>query len=119
MLMFYGCEIELSVETVVARRDGPGLCCARDRAGNHYLIVKVDDDPDHLAWLCVPVSERAMQAVLSGRATPRDAIRHSATGTVDLVVVDQGQAVPDRCLLGADIPEYLPLAGDYRVPIAA
>jgi hypothetical protein len=107
MLIFCGFEIELVVERVLSRDEGPRVCCARDWTGHRWLIVNVDEDPDHLAWLCVPVSERAMEAVVSGRATPRDAIRHSVTGTVDLVVVDHGRAVPDRCLLCANIPHHL------------
>jgi len=99
MLIFCGFGIELVVEGVLARDDGPRFCRARDWTGHQWLIVTADEDPDHLAWLCVPVSERAMEAVVSRHATPRDAIQHSATGTVDLVVVDHGQAVPDRCLL--------------------
>src|SRR5947207_10150107 len=119
MLIFCGFEIELVVEGVLAREDGPRLWRARDWTAHHWLIVAVDEDPDHLAWLCVPVSERAMNAIASGRATPRDAIQHSATGTVDLVVVDHGQAVPDRCLRSACIPEHLLPAENCRVPSAA
>jgi hypothetical protein len=119
MLTFCGYETELFVETVLARDNGPRLCCARDWTGDQWLIVSVDDDPDHLAWLCVPVSEHAMEAVLSGRATPRDASQHSATGTVDLVVIDHGRAIPDRCLLCASIPEQLFPADNCRVLSAA
>lgn len=107
MLIFCGFEIELVIDGVVARQDGPTLCCARDSAGDRWLIVEVDDDPVHLAWLCVPVSERAMDAIASGRAAARDAVRHSVTGTVDLVTIDHGRAVPDCCLLCASIPEHL------------
>ena len=119
MLIFFGFEIELFVDEVLARRDAPTLCCARDSTGRQWLIVEVDEDPVHLAWLCVPVSERAMKAVVSGRASPWDAVRHSATGTIDLVVVDHGRAVPDICLLCASIPEHLLLADDRRVLSAA
>jgi hypothetical protein len=119
MLTFCGFDIELFVEAVVARRDGPSLCCARDSTGAQWLIVQVDDDPSHLAWLCVPVSERAMQAIVTGRAALRDAIQHSATGAVELVVVDHGRAVADRCLLCADVPEQLLPADDRHVLAAA
>jgi hypothetical protein len=119
MLIFCGFDIELVVEGVLAGDDGPRLFRARDWTAHHWLIVTVDEHPDHLAWLCVPVSERGLEAVVSGRATPRDAIQHSATGTVDLVVVDHGQVVPDRCLLCACIPEHLLPADDCRVLSAA
>jgi hypothetical protein len=119
VLMFCGFEIELFVNKVLARDNGPTLCCARDWTARQWLILRVDQDPDHLAWVCAPVSDRAMKAVTSGKAPPRDAVQHSATGTIDLVVVDHGQAVPDRCLLCADIPEYLVPVDDRRVPCAA
>ncbi len=107
MLTFYGTEIELFVEQVLARDHGPSLCCARDWTASQWVIVRVDEDRDHLAWLCAPVSAQTMQAVVSGRAAPRYALQHSATGTVELVVVDHGTALPDRRLKCADIPEEL------------
>jgi hypothetical protein len=111
MLTFYGSEVELFVEQVLTRDNGPSLCCARDWTACQWLIVRVDEDRDHLAWLCVPVSAQTMQAVVSGRAAPRYALQHSATGTVELVVVDHGAALPDRRLKCADIPkELLPTA---------
>jgi hypothetical protein len=119
MLTFYGTEIELFVEQVLTRDDGLRLCCARDWMAHRWLIVAVDEDPHHLAWLCVPVSDRTLAAVVSGYATPRDAVQRSATGTVDLVVVDHGRAVPDRCLLCADLPHQLLPADEVRMRPAA
>ena len=119
MLIFCGFEIQLCVEHILARDHGPRLCCARDGTAQQWLIVKVAEDPDLLAWLCVPVSERAMRAVEEGRATSRDAAQHSATGVVELVAVEHGRAVPDSCLLCADIPEELLPAADFSVLSAA
>jgi hypothetical protein len=118
MLTFHGFDIELFIDAVLDRRSGPSLCCALDSLGARWLIVAVDEDPSHLAWLCVPVSERALRAVATGRATARDAIQHSLTGTVDLVAVDNGRAVRDRCLLCSEVPERL-LPADDRVLVAA
>jgi hypothetical protein len=106
--MFFGFEIELDVEAILVKDErGTRVCSAHDCTSQQWLIVKVSDEPNDLAWLCVPVSERAIEAVMTGRGSLRDAIRHSATGTVDLVTVEHGRAVPDRCLLCASIPEYL------------
>src|SRR6516165_1682370 len=99
MLIFCGFDIELCVEQILVRDSGPRLCSARDCTAQQWLIVEVAEDLDLLAWLCVPISERAMRAILEGRATSRDAAQHSATGTVELVVVCDGRAVPDSCLL--------------------
>jgi hypothetical protein len=119
MLTFYGSEIELFVEQVLTRDHGLSICCARDWMAHRWLIVRVREDLDYLAWLCVPVSDRTMAAVVSGCASPRDVVQHSATGTVELVVVDHGRAVPDRCLLGADLPQQLLPPDEGRVLPAA
>jgi hypothetical protein len=73
--------------------------------------VQVDDDRDHPAWVCAQASRPAIRAVLDGRASPRDVLRHSATGTVELVRVADGRAVPDRCLLCAEVDECLSSTG--------
>jgi hypothetical protein len=46
-------------------------------------------------------------------------LRHSATGCVELVTVDHGRAVPDRCLLCEHVSEYLPPSIDRRLAAAA
>ena len=119
MLRFCGFDLELFVEDVLNSGDWPTVCCARDLSGNQWLIVQVDDDPAHLAWLCAPVSERAMRAVRDGRCAPTDVLRHSATGTVELVTTEHGRAVPDRCLLCDCVPEHLRPPVDHRVAVAA
>lgn len=117
MLIFCGFELVLVVDRVVARRVGPAACYARDFVGGRWLIVQVDDDPAHLAWVCAPVSDRAMQAVVDGHAAAWDAVRHSVTGTVELVAVEHGRVVADRCLLCAQIPEAHVASGDWRVAV--
>jgi hypothetical protein len=119
MLTFYGHEVELFVEQVLARDNGPRICCARDWNARQWLIVRVDEDRDHLAWLCAPVSPQTLEAVMTGRAAAIYAVQHSPTGTVDLVVVDHGTAVPDCRLTCRDIPEELLRSADQRVPSAA
>jgi hypothetical protein len=119
MLNFCGYDLQLVVEEVLQRRDGPILCSARDLTGQRWLVVQVDDNPDHLAWLCAPVSERAMRAVRDGRAIPSDVLRHSFTGTVELVTVENGRAVPDRCLLCEHVSEHLPQSIDRQLAAAA
>ena len=110
MLRFCGFRLELVVEDVLpaeVRGDWPVVYSARDGAGSCWLIVQVDDDPLHLTWLCAPITERALQAVVERHGTPADALRHSSTGTAELVTVDHGRPVPDRCLLGAQVAEEL------------
>jgi hypothetical protein len=119
-LMFFGFEIELTVEAVLVQDDaGARVCSAHDCNEQQWLIVNVSDEPDDLAWLCVPVSERAIEAFLTGRGSIRDVICHSATGTVDLVRVEHGRAVPDRCLLCASLSEYLLPSWNFAALVAA
>jgi hypothetical protein len=118
--MFFGFEIELVVEAVLVKDDrGTRVCSAHDDTAQQWLIIKVSDEPDDLAWLCVPVSERAIKAVVTGRGSLRDAIRHSATGTVDPLRVEHGRAVPDRCLLCPSIPDYLLPPSNFAELVAA
>ena len=113
MLRFCGFDLELVVEDLLppeARGGWPVVYSARDGDGNSWLIVQVDDDPLHMAWLCAPISERALVAVVAGRGAPTDALRHSLTGSAELVTIHQGRALPDRCLLGAQVTEELSAA---------
>ena len=118
MLRFCGFDLELLIDDVISREEWPALCEAHDEAGAHWLIVQVDADQDHPAWLCAPVSRRAIRAVLDGRASPRDVLCHSATGTVELVRVSEGRAVPDRCLLCSEVDQRLSSPAGCRGEIA-
>jgi hypothetical protein len=115
MLRFFGSELELAVEVMVERRASPTICTARDLNGDPWLIVQVDDDPLHLAWVCAPVSEYALQAVIANPPAAWSAACHSLTGTAELVVLDHGRAQPDRCVLGSWLATNSPTAngGEY------
>ena len=119
MKNFCGYEIELFATEALTGIHGVSAHSGIDFGGGHWLIVRVDDDPDHLVWICAPVSSRALSEVASGRAEVSDVLRHSATGTVEVVTVDHGHAVPDQCLVCSEIPTaYLPL-GDLDISSAA
>jgi hypothetical protein len=113
MMRFCGFDLELVVEDLLppdARGGWPVVYSARDGNGNCWLIMQVDDNPLHLSWLSAPIGARALRAVMEGRGAPADALRHSLTGTAELVTVHQGRALPDRCLLGAQVAEMLSAA---------
>jgi hypothetical protein len=108
VLTFLGYELELFGVGVIADRDGRSVRHGTDLNGGQWLIVGVTGDTEHLVWVCAPVTVRMLEEVAAGRADPWDAVRHSVTGMVDVVTVDHGRAVPDRCLRGADLdPSYL------------
>jgi hypothetical protein len=119
MTNFYGHEIELFATQVLTGVQGVSIRSGVDRHGGSWLIVLVDDDPEHLVWMCAPVSSRAITEVAAGRAAVKDVLRHTATGTVEVVTVDRGRAVPDRCLLCADIPTALLAVGESPAACAA
>jgi hypothetical protein len=119
MMKFYGHELELFAGEVFAEAEGLSVRSGTDFHGEQWLIVRVDDDPEHLVWVCAPVSSRALREVASGKAAVSDVLRHSRTGTVEVVTVERGRSVPDRCLLCSDIPTSLLPANDLRIPAAA
>jgi hypothetical protein len=119
MMKFCGYELELFAGEVYAEIDNISVRAGTDFLGGHWLIVRVDDDPDHLVWVCAPVSTRALHEVAVGHAAVRDVLRHSITGTVEVVIVDHGRSMPDRCVLCSDLPAAMLPAGDIRVPVAA
>ncbi len=51
--------------------------------GGTYLVVEL---PGRVGpcWVCAPVTERALDCVRTGRASPWTVLHHSATGTVDV-----------------------------------
>lgn len=48
-----------------------------------YLVVELPGH-DGPCWVCAPASERALECVRSGRASPWTVLHHSLTGTVDI-----------------------------------
>jgi hypothetical protein len=115
VLTFFGYDLELVVDSVLKGRDGPTLWSGADSDGGSWLILEADRDPAHPAWLCAPISAPALRAIRSGRAKPRDAFLHSVTGTVELVRLEGGHAVPDQCLRCEDVPEQLLPPADWQL----
>ena len=52
-------------------------------AGGTFLVIELAGH-DGPCWVCAPVSERALECVRSGQASPWSVIHHSLTGTVDI-----------------------------------
>lgn len=117
-MRFFGYDLELTIETVLAAGSAPSLFTASDPAGAGWLVAQVGFERSQLAWLCAPMSDRAARAVVDGSATPRDAIRHSLTGTVELVTVTDGRPEQDQCLLCGDLTEELLSSIPAAAPLA-
>ena len=107
MPTFCGFDLQLEVERVLIRESSCVVCAGRDITMQLWLIVAATGNSDRQTWISAPVSDRAMRSLTNGRCTLKDALRHSLTGTAELVVTDHGHPLPDRCLRGADIPSSL------------
>ena len=104
MLRFCGFGLELFVDEVLKRdRDDPTVCSATDFTGQRWLIVRGERKDQELAWLCAPASSMTVDLVASGRAAPSDAVRHSATGWIELVTTADGHVLPERRLRCSDL----------------
>jgi hypothetical protein len=52
-------------------------------AGGQYLVVEMAGVAGPY-WMCAPVSDRAVECVRSGQASPWSVLHHSSTGTVEI-----------------------------------
>jgi hypothetical protein len=107
MFFFLGFDLEMTIDRVLIDANGPQLCAGTDRSGQRWLVFGSGSDGEQSLWLCSPISDLALRQVEAGRAAPRDALRHSSTGLVEVVSCAAEGAVPERCLLCGEIPEAM------------
>jgi hypothetical protein len=103
VLTFLGYELELFAVGMIGHQDGLSIRFGKDVYGEPWLIVGAEERAERLVWVCAPVTTRMLDEVASGRAHAWDAVSHSVTGMVDVVMVDNGRAVPDRCVRSGDL----------------
>ena len=104
MLKFCGFELELNVDGILQRTgDHLTVLSATDFHAEPWLIVEAGSDDHETAWVCAPVSRRAIELVAAGRALAADAVKHSHSGWVEIVRIIDGRAVPDERVLCADL----------------
>jgi hypothetical protein len=119
MFFFLGRDLEMIIDRVLIQADGPQLCAGTDFTGQRWLMFRSQSNREQSLWLCSPITERALRQVETGRATPRDALRHSATGLVEVVAYAGGRVLPERCLRCSDIPDALLPPADLGVALSA
>jgi hypothetical protein len=112
---FLGFDLELTIDSVLIHTEGPVLCAGTDPSGRRWLAFRSGSDEEASHWLCSPITDLALRAVETGRATPRDALAHSSTGLVEVVSYTGGRVLPERCIRCAEIPEVLLPPADLRV----
>jgi hypothetical protein len=111
MLHFLGSDLDLGVDEILERYDGPRLFAGHDGWGQEWLGAEIHRTISRAEWLCAPQSALALDCVRCGRAEVRDALRHSASGTAVLVTLD-AHTVADRTLLCAELgDDVLPASG--------
>jgi hypothetical protein len=100
-----------AVDDILGWSDGPVLFTAHD-GDYRYLVLEVLHEEDRRRWILAPVSERALECALSGRAELRDVFRHTCTGTVDLITASaDGQVTESVQLCPALGDDVLPTPG--------
>ncbi len=110
LLKFCGFDLELTVDQVLQRQcDHPAVFSATDDDGDHWLILEAAQQDEHLSWICAPATDRVVELVSTGQAEAADAVRHSATGWVEVVRVVAGHAVPDQRVSCADLAAATPV----------
>jgi hypothetical protein len=119
MLTFCGIHLELIVDRVLLRQDGPQLCAAHDTTGTAWLILRTRNTPSHQVWICAPQSPRAIQAVTANPQVAYQAIRHSITGTAEVISIQHGSPQPDRCILGPQLSDHNPTDAQPTCTVAA
>ena len=115
MLHFLGSELDLEVDEVWERYNGPRLFAGHEASGETWLVAEIHDTPLGAQWLCAPQSPRALECVRGGRAEVSDALRHSADGTAVIVTLEAATLVADRVLLCAELHDDLLPAAGWRV----
>lgn len=104
-LFFRGWQAGLEIDEALS----PGeVYSAHDHQGRRYLIAHTAAS----TWLCAPISERALECVVSGRAELRAVFAHTSTGIVERLTICDGFVCEDSLLCCSDLTETtLPVAG--------
>lgn len=74
---------QLSLQEVISAPSDTGDAAVGVGLGGKYLVVELSGWSGP-CWVCAPVTDRAIECVRTGRATPWTVVHHSATGTVDV-----------------------------------
>lgn len=73
---------QLQLRELIPLADGTEVAVGHG-TGGQYLVMFVSGRGG-ACWVCAPASDRAVECVREGLASPWSVIHHSATGTVDV-----------------------------------
>jgi hypothetical protein len=110
-------SLQLEVDRVLDPAEAfPHFFAGHSSTGQRYLIVQTTGDAQSGTWMCAPITERALDCVVAGRAELRDALTHTATGGVEIITLDSQGNRTESAMLCRDVDDAdLPALGD-RVP---
>jgi len=105
---------ELALVEVYAYVDIPCLFACRNRSGQHFLAVWIEETADANRWVYVPVSEQRLRFVRSGGIELRDAFTAAEEESAYVVSVPrgQGETTLERVACRSLTDAMLPSAGE-------
>ena len=71
--------------------------------GGQYLVMELAGVTGP-CWVCAPVTDRALECVRSGQASPWAVVNHSVTGTVDIYQTGADGSVNESVVLCTAVP---------------
>ena len=112
---------EKSPSIVLRYYDGPRLLLQRSLTGQLFLAWWRDSDDDTDRWLYLPLSEKRLRAVLSGKITTLEALRNPEDHFLYVVDIDVENDSPIRTIMTTAelLPhDTLPRAGSkLNIPV--
>ena len=90
---------EQSPSVVLRYYDGPRLLLQRSLTGQLFLAWWRDSDNDTDRWLYLPLSEKRLRAVLSGKITTLEALRNPEDQFLYVVDIDVENDAPIRTIM--------------------
>ena len=93
---------QLQLEELIPLADGTEVAVGYG-TGGRYLVMSISSR-DGGCWVCAPASDRAVQCVRDGVASPWSVVHHSATGTVDVYRSCVDGSVHESVMLCSALP---------------
>ena len=99
---------QLCLQEVIALPDDTDEAAVGVGVGGTYLVVELSGWSGP-CWVCAPVTERAIECVRAGRASPWTVVHHSSTGTVDVYRTAVDGSLRCSTVLCSSLPFSRPL----------
>lgn len=99
---------QLSLQETLSAPAGADEAVVGVGVGGTYLVVEIPGWGGP-CWVCAPVSERAVECVRTGRASPWTVLHHSCTGTVDVYRTGADSSIHCSTVLCSALPGARPV----------